>query len=446
MARPPAQKIISQKHKARLQQEQQNRKILIIASIVVFAIILVVIIYGVLDQTIIKSRKPVAKIDNTVIRSDEFIKMVKLERQQMNAQAYQYETYKQFFGFDQQNTAYFDSLIQQIQSQMAVPETVGATVLTNMIDSKVIEFYAEENGISVTDQEIQDALERDFGYFPDGTPTPANTATPFSTATLNPTQYALVTATPIVTPTVEEISTEQNPEESVTPTEENAEAQSTEVVNESQQEEVSATATVIPTPTVYTEDLFQQNYDSFVKNFSDIGMNEKDIKELYRIQLLSQKVFELITADVPTEEEQLWARHILVATKEEADAVLKRLEDGEDWTTLAAELSTDTSNKDSGGDLGWFGKNRMVSEFETAAYQLEIGEISQPVQTTFGFHIIQLLGKEVRPLESSQLDQNKQTLFTEWLTTEKAKYTIEQFDDVWTKIVPNTPAFGDFQQ
>ena len=446
MSHPPAQKVVSKKHKARLQQEQQNRKVLIIASIVVFAIVLVVLAYGILDQTIIKSRKPVAKIDDTIIRSDEFIKMVKLERQQMNAQAYQYETYKQFFGFDEQNIAYFDSLIQQIQSQMAVPETVGATVLTNMIDSKVIEFYAQENGIEITDQEIQDAIKRDFGFFPNGTPTPANTATPFSTSTLSPTQFALVTATPTITPRVEETETEEELEQTEVPVEDEQSQDESEEPTEATQEEPVATATVMPTPTVYTEELFQENYDAFVDNFAEIGMNEKDILELYRIQLLSQRIYEKITADVPTEEEQVWARHILVETKEEADDVLNRLENGEDWTTLAAEVSTDTSNKDQGGDLGWFGKNRMVAEFETAAFELEIGEISQPIETRFGFHIIQLLGREVRPLEESILDQNKQTVFNEWLATEKAKYTIEQYDDVWTNIVPNTPVFGDFQQ
>jgi len=203
---------------------------------------------------------------------------------------------------------------------------------------------------------------------------------------------------------------------------------------------------VVPSPTAYTEDLYQENYKSFVENFGEIGLSEKDVLELYRVQLISQKVYEQITTDIPTEEEQLWTRHILVATVEEAEAVLKRLEDGEDWSLIAAEVSTDTSNKDQGGDLGWFGKNAMVAEFETAAFELEIGEISEPVETSFGFHIIQLLGKEVRPVESSQLDQNKQTFFNEWLTKEKEKYTIEQYDDVWTKIVPNTPAFGDYQQ
>lgn len=440
MARSPENKFVSKKHKARLQQEQQHRKMLIIASIIIVAIVLIVLIYGLLDQTILKNQKPVAKVGNTVIRSEEFIKMVKLERQQMNGQAYQYESYKQFFGFDEQNSAYFDSLIQQIQSQMAVPETVGATVLTNMIDSKVIGFYAEENGIDVTEQEIQDAIQRDFGYFPNGTPTPENTSIPFATSTLNPTQYALVTATPTLAPT-EEIVETKTVDGSIT---EGGVAQ-TEVVPDAPESESLATATAIPSPTAYTEDLYQENYKSFVENFGKIGLNEKDINELYRVQLISQKVFELITADTPTEEEQLWARHILVATVEEAENVLKRLEDGEDWSLIAAEVSTDTSNKDQGGDLGWFGKNAMVPEFESAAFELNVGEISDPVETSFGFHIIQLLGKEVRPIESSQLDQNKQTLFNEFLTQEKAKYTIEQYDDVWTKIVPSTPAFGEYQ-
>ncbi|MBW6471657.1 MAG: peptidylprolyl isomerase [Anaerolineaceae bacterium] len=438
MAPSPEKKIVSKKHKARLQQEQQQRKMLVIASIIIVAIVLIVVAYGILDQTILKNQKPVAKVGDTVIRAEEFIKMVKLERQQMNGQAYQYETYKQFFGFDEQNTAYFDSLIQQIQAQMAVPETVGATVLTSMIDTKVIGFYAEENGIDVTEQEIQDAIQRDFGYFPNGTPTPENTVVPYATSTMSPTQYALVTPTPTVTP-IEEV--DENEEESST----EVEVVEPEATPEEVEEVISATPTVSPSPTAYTEDLYQENYRSFVENFGKIGLNEKDIQKLYRVQLISQKVYELITADVPTEEEQLWARHILVATVEEAQDVLNRLEDDEDWSNIAAEVSTDTSNKDRGGDLGWFGKNAMVTEFETAAFELEIGEISDPIETRFGFHIIQLLGKEVRQIESSKLDQNKQLFFNEWLTQEKAKYTIEQYDDVWTKIVPNTPAFGDVQ-
>ncbi len=443
MARKPSQKVLSKKHKARLQQEQQNKKLLIITTAVVFVAVVVVIIFGVLDQTVLKMQKPVAKVDNVRIKSDEFIRMVKLERQQMNAQAYQYETYKQFFAYDQTNTAYFDSLISQIQSQMDVPETVGSTVLTNMINSQVIEFYAKDNGIDVTDEEIQTAIKDDFGFYPNGTPTPSNTSTPYSTPTLSATQYALVTATPTQGPT--DVVTPTATLETTTEATSTIDAQApTEVPTTAVEPTAETTPTVVPTPTVYTEALFQDNYNGFVTRFADIGFTEQDILDLYRVQMISQKVYEQITADVPTEEEQIWARHILVATEEEAQSVLDRLANGEDWTTLAAEVSTDTSNNTTGGDLGWFGHNQMVAEFETAAYALQIGEISQPVQTTYGYHIIQLLGREVRPLDSSTLDQNKQTVFNDWLTAQKATHTIEQYDDVWMSIVPDTPAFGDY--
>ena len=94
------------------------------------------------------------------------------------------------------------------------------------------------------------------------------------------------------------------------------------------------------------------------------------------------------------QEEEIEARHILVETEAEADDILAQLEDGEDFATLAAEYSLDTSNKDQAGYLGFFGRGMMVPEFEETAFALEIGEISQPVETNFGFHIIELLDRQ----------------------------------------------------
>jgi len=88
------------------------------------------------------------------------------------------------------------------------------------------------------------------------------------------------------------------------------------------------------------------------------------------------------------------ARHILVNTKAEADDILKRLQKGERFAELAKELSKDTGSAINGGDLGFFGRGKMVPEFEKTAFSLKVGEISNPVKTPFGYHIIQITDKK----------------------------------------------------
>ena len=96
-------------------------------------------------------------------------------------------------------------------------------------------------------------------------------------------------------------------------------------------------------------------------------------------------------------QEEVHARHILVKTEDEAKDVIKQLDAGKDFAALAKEKSTD-SNKDDGGDLGWFGKGRMVPEFEEAAFGLEKGAYTKtPVKTQFGFHVIKLEDKRIAP-------------------------------------------------
>ena len=96
------------------------------------------------------------------------------------------------------------------------------------------------------------------------------------------------------------------------------------------------------------------------------------------------------------EEPEFNASHILVETEDEANALVTELEGGADFAELAKEKSTGPSGPD-GGALGWFGLGQMVSEFETAVVGMEPGQVSAPVQTQFGWHVILLNEKRITP-------------------------------------------------
>jgi peptidyl-prolyl cis-trans isomerase C len=100
---------------------------------------------------------------------------------------------------------------------------------------------------------------------------------------------------------------------------------------------------------------------------------------------------------------EVHARHILVATEEEAKAVKAELDAGKDFAELAKEKTTDPSGKETGGDLGFFGRGMMVKPFEDAAFAMEPGTVSDPIKSDFGWHIIKV--EEKRPATPPTLEQ-----------------------------------------
>jgi peptidyl-prolyl cis-trans isomerase C len=137
----------------------------------------------------------------------------------------------------------------------------------------------------------------------------------------------------------------------------------------------------------------------------------------------AKKIYDAKVAGMKPEEE-IHARHILVATEAEAKEVKERLLKGEDFATVAKEKSKDPSAE--GGDLGFFGRGQMLKPFEDAAFALKEGELSDPVQTQFGWHIIKVEEKRTRPLPT--YDQVKDTIMSQ-LTAQKAKDTLKQLHD-----------------
>lgn len=110
------------------------------------------------------------------------------------------------------------------------------------------------------------------------------------------------------------------------------------------------------------------------------------------------KVYDEAIKQTPNEQE-VHARHILVATEGEAKDIEAQLKNGADFATLAKQKSKDPGAAE-GGDLGYFTKDQMVPEFAEAAFKLDKGQISEPVKTQFGWHIIKLEDKRVKPTPS----------------------------------------------
>ena len=122
----------------------------------------------------------------------------------------------------------------------------------------------------------------------------------------------------------------------------------------------------------------------------------------------AKKVFDEKVAGMKPEQE-IHARHILVASEDEAKEIAERLKKGEDFAALAKEKSMDSGAE--GGDLGFFARGQMLKPFEDAAFALDVGEISAPVQTQFGWHIIKVEEKRDQALPS--FDQVKEAIISQ---------------------------------
>ncbi len=378
----------------RRRDEEANRRAMI-ALLSVGALVILLIAAGIIQELVVKPNQPIAIVNGARISQRDYQQLVKY--------------------------TWFQ------QGQITDPEGSSLQVLDEAIDVELLREQARQRGIVVTEDEITEAIEKLFGY-------------------------QRVPPTPVPTPTPDP----------------NA-ATSTE-----------PTATPRPTATPVTLEAYQQAYKDYLARLKTAaGMSEADFRKLVEGDLLRQKLYEEITKDVPTTAEQVHARHILVAIRtpaptpeptptggptpepdatpaptptpapeprDEAQAlaliteIQQKLNAGEDFAELAKQYSDDPGSKDQGGDLGWFPRDSgFVKEFEEAAFKLQPGEVSPPVLTQFGYHLIKVEERDpARPLDEFTVLQKKYEVYQQWLTDLRNSAKIERR---WAPAsVPPTPS------
>jgi hypothetical protein len=187
------------------------------------------------------------------------------------------------------------------------------------------------------------------------------------------------------------------------------------------------------------------------------GLTRDDIYQVFATEALRGALLDFLSASLPTEELTVHTRHILCAfdpnnpvsmtAPDEAHRALadgcmilaqERLEAGESFASVAADLSADASSADAGGDLGWVAINYLVERYAEAVRDAELNTLIGPVETEFGLHLIEVLDRQMEPLSEEEFEANRQGYFALWMDTLYAGAIIERAGG-WLDTVPAEP-------
>lgn len=167
--------------------------------------------------------------------------------------------------------------------------------------------------------------------------------------------------------------------------------------------------------------------DAYIRRQARASLSDDKLRALYeeRVRESSGK-------------EEIRARHILVETREQADDVVRKLKGGADFAQLAQERSKDQGSGASGGDLGYFTREQMVKEFADAAFNLQPGQVSDPVKTEFGWHVIKI--EDRRPMAAPDFETMKPQLQSELEATVLTDYMNSVIDRAQIQVLDKTGA------
>jgi parvulin-like peptidyl-prolyl isomerase len=385
---------MTKKQRTRAEREARMNRWIIAGTVAVGVLVLGILVYGYLAENVFKGRAPVATVNGVPITTADFQARVRHYRIVLQEQRDYYTAQRMQLDPTDPNASflleYLNGQIRQLDSMLseASATALGKEVLDRMVQEELIRQEAARRGLTVSQEEIDRAIEEQFGYDRDA-------AVAFLTPTVVPT--APVTA------------------------------------------ETALTATATPVPTPVPKEEFDRRYQEYVKTYlKPSGLSEAKFRAMVEASLLYDKLQQAMAAEVPQTMEQVRIRYLSFPTQEDAGKVAERLGKGEKWEDIAAEIKADEKSAAYASEPEWVTQGFLKEQFgEEAAgtiWETPAPQYTAPLAGTDSrWYIVQVMGREVRELESWLRSYEEQRAFQEWL---QAQMATVQYSEDWASKVP----------
>ena len=388
---------LTKKQRTRAEREARMNRWIIAGTVAIGVLVIGILVYGYLAENVFKGREPVATVNGVPITTADFQARVRHYRLVLQEQRDYYTAERMKLDPTDPSTSflleYLNTQIRQLDSMLseAYATMLGKEVLDRMVQEELIRQEAARRGLTVSQEEIDRAIEEQFGYDRDA-------VAAFLTPTVPPTP-AVTTETPL-------------------------------------------TATATPEPTPVSKEEFDRRYQEYVKTYlKPSGLSEAKFRAMVEASLLYDKLRQAMAAEVPQTMEQVQIRYFSFPTQEDAGKVAERLGKGEKWEDIAAEMEAEEESSAYASDPEWvtqgFLKEQFGEEAAGTVWETPATQHTAPLVGTDGrWYIVQVMDRQVRELESWLRSYEEQRAFQEWLQGQMATV---QYSDNWASKVPTTP-------
>ncbi|MCS7087391.1 MAG: hypothetical protein NZL91_01645 [Thermoflexales bacterium] len=408
MPKPPTVPSQPRFSSPRYEREQQLRRWVIIGSAATAVLVALLIAAAVLQIVVFEPQRVVVTVEGEPIRVQQlhtrmrYTQFQVLNRyQQLSAEAQQLTTGGNSDATTSFMVQFYQQQLQRLQGE-ATAESIANTALNALIEEALIRREAERRGVVITSEEVQETLERDFGFFRK-TLTPFPTATPLPTPTPNNTAVLTATATPF------------------------------------------PTATPRAQPTSISEAEFNQLYQRTLQGYAAIGIGEAELRELVRNSLYRQRLQALFASETPTRALHFRFNYVRFNQLADAERAVQRLANGEiTFSALISETNaiTQPAPIGTGVELGeWISIQNVERQYSleilAALQNAELGKPTGVITSAGSFYVLLPLGREERPLSAFDLQTEQRRRFEDWLDEARGDANRVQRFIAPTSVIPN---------